>query len=90
MYIITADKVHHYTEHYHEVAAINDSPSYTESSHATEGSSPAAADNNNTLTSVTQEEEDGRIGLKLMSIEHPVQTGNFCIRRTDEKSNFTK
>ena len=42
------------------------------------------------LTSISQEEDEGRIGLKLMYIVDPVQTGNFCIRRSDEKSNFTK
>jgi len=34
-----------------------------------------------------QEEEEGRIGLKLISTD-VVHSGNYIIRRTDEKSNF--
>lgn len=40
------------------------------------------------ITSVHQEEEEGRIGLKLFSTETTPFNGNICIRRSDSKSNF--
>ena len=38
------------------------------------------------ITSVSKEQEEGRIGLKLIG---DTFTGNICIRRTDSKSNFS-
>ena len=41
------------------------------------------------LTTIAEEEEEGRIGLKLYS-ESSLFSGNICIRRTDAKSHFKK
>ena len=40
--------------------------------------------------SVFKEEEEGRIGLKLFDVNNMIYNGNICIRRTDNRSNFTK
>ena len=40
------------------------------------------------ITSVCQEEDEGRIGLKLFSTETSSFSGNICIRRSDSRSNF--
>ena len=40
--------------------------------------------------SVYLEENEGRIGLKLIDINNEIYNGNICIRRTDNRSNFTK
>lgn len=40
--------------------------------------------------SVYKEEEEGRIGLKLFDANNMSYNGNICIRRTDNRSNFTK
>ena len=39
-------------------------------------------------TSVHQEEEEGRIGLKIYSSTDLVYSGNLCIRRSDSRDNF--
>lgn len=44
-------------------------------------------ENESTLES---EEEEGRIGIKIYDFENKIFSGNICIRRTDNKSNFTK
>lgn len=41
-------------------------------------------------TSLEEEEEEGRIGIKIYDSENRTFSGNLCIRRTDSKSNFTK
>ena len=40
------------------------------------------------LTTVHEEEEEGRIMLKLYSPENIIYTGNICIRRSSSKDNF--
>lgn len=41
-------------------------------------------------TSIYEEQEEGRIGLKLFSPSDASYSGNLCIRRTDKNSNFKK
>lgn len=53
----------------------------------------ATADNDpyNSLqgeTSITTEQDEGRLGLKFYSASKEDFTGNLCIRRSDAKSNF--
>ncbi len=40
------------------------------------------------ITSIEEEEDEGRIGLKLYSTEQSPFSGNICIRLSDAKSNF--
>lgn len=40
--------------------------------------------------SLMSDEEEGRIGIKIIDPERREYNGNICIRRTDSKSNFTK
>lgn len=40
------------------------------------------------ITTVRQEEEEGRIGLKLFCTDETPFSGNICIRRSDSRSNF--
>lgn len=40
-------------------------------------------------TSVREEEEDGRVGLKLYLADGDMYIGNVCIRRADSRTNFT-
>ena len=40
------------------------------------------------VTSIHQEEEDGRIGVKIYSETGELFSGNLCIRRADSKDNF--
>ena len=39
-------------------------------------------------SSVYEDEEEGRMALKLVDLEPRFRSGNYCIRRTDETSNF--
>lgn len=41
------------------------------------------------LTSIDQEEEEGRIGLKIFSPSSAEYSGNICISRASAKDNFT-
>lgn len=48
-------------------------------------------DSNNILSSLTslyEEEEEGRIVLKVFSTDESVYSGNICIRRADSRDNF--
>lgn len=40
--------------------------------------------------SIYRDESEGRIGLRLYDINNTIYNGNICIRRTDNRSNFTK
>lgn len=40
------------------------------------------------ITSVSQEEDNGRIGLKFYCQDEDPYSGNLCIRRTDSRSDF--
>ena len=40
--------------------------------------------------SIYEEEEEGRIGLKLFTPNDVIYNGNICVRRTDNRSNFSK
>ena len=40
------------------------------------------------LTTVSLEEDEGRLGIKLYDKDDNTYTGNICIRRTDSRSNF--
>lgn len=42
------------------------------------------------ITTLQDEEDEGRIGIKIYDKEKQAFSGNICIRRTDSKSNFTK
>ena len=94
MRIITAEKASGIEEHYHDTPAKN-SPSYKgDADGGTSSSENIGSTSENEvvgsgLTSVMQEEEEGRIGIKLYPTSSTsVFSGNFCIRRTDERSNF--
>jgi hypothetical protein len=41
------------------------------------------------LTSLPQEQEESRIGIKFYSTETSVFNGNICLRRSDSKDNFS-
>lgn len=92
--VYTVESVEYQEEHYHKVntafkspgnAGDNDNvrenvPDYDFSDITGEASK---------LTSLMQEEEEGRVGLKIvLPGESGTQSGNICIRRTDERSNF--
>lgn len=40
------------------------------------------------ITSVEEEEDEGRMGLKLYSTDDSPYSGNICIRRADSRTNF--
>ena len=42
----------------------------------------------NKLSTVYEDEEEGRIGLKIYDKDNPLFSGNLCIRRADSKDNF--
>jgi len=42
------------------------------------------------VTSVHEEEEEGRICVKIYSANEDIYNGNICIRRTDSRTNFKK
>ena len=44
----------------------------------------------NPLTSVAEEQSDGRIGLKICASGENTQFDNICIRRADSRTNFTE
>ena len=41
------------------------------------------------LTSIAEEEEEGRIGLKIYDPDERIYSGNLCIRRASSRDNFT-
>lgn len=40
------------------------------------------------ITSVHEEEEEGRVGIKLYSSTEDLYSGNICLRRSDSRDNF--
>lgn len=63
----------------------NDSPSFNLNTNSTSGTESETSPH---ITSVFEEEEEGRIGLKLYSENDITFTGTLCVRRTDSLSNF--
>ena len=43
----------------------------------------------NSLTTVSEEEEDGRVGIKLYSSDNQPYSGNLCLRRSDSKGGYS-
>ena len=41
------------------------------------------------ISSISQEEEEGRIGIKLYSGDLKPYNGNICLRRADSHDNFS-
>ena len=49
----------------------------------------SSADYLKDITSISQEEEEGRIGLKIYDPDNLTYSGNICIRRADSRTNFS-
>ena len=69
-------------DHYHIDSDENNSPTFAEDN--------INSNSNNSIisSSIYQEEEEGRVALKLYSSSSEVWSGNLCIRRTSSRTNF--
>ena len=87
MRIITAEDGEINIDHKHHFN--QESPGYSGGATSESSGSDTSAEEIIGFTSIIQEEEDGRIGIRLQPTSSQEKfSGNFCIRRTDERSNF--
>lgn len=69
-------------DHYHEEESEDNSPDWPDLE-IVPGTAP-----DRSLPIIHEEEEEGRVGLKLYSQDSSLWSGNLCIRRSDSRTNF--
>ena len=81
--ILTAEDMYansNSNQHVDDIPTKYDTPGYKEDTNVYLPADP--------IPTVFEDEEEGRISIKLVDLEDKFRSGNYCIRRTDEYSNF--